>query len=78
MIKFRRFQIASDIEIVQRLNPLLLSLQKMNGHRVRPELVRAPRRRLREVVHGPFRVVPILPPAAVTQPLAENLVFGSF
>ena len=78
MIKFWWLQVLGNIEILQRLNPLLLLLQKVHSNGVRPQLMRTSRRPVRVIVHRPLHRVPVLPSFPPSHPISEHSVFGAF
>ena len=77
MIKFWWLQVLGNIEILQRLNPLLLLLQKVHCNGVRPQLMCTHRPRLRVIVHLPLRHVPVPPSTPLSKPICEHSVFGA-
>ena len=78
MIQFGRFEITSNIEILQCLDPLLLILQQMNRSCIWPKLMCALCGRLRKIVHRPLSIIPILCTVAFSDPITKNFILWPF
>lgn len=73
-VKFGRFEVVGDIEIVQGLNPFVLVLEKVDSDGVRPEFMGTPGGRVRVIVHSPLGGVPVASSSPFSHPISEHFV----